>query len=43
VFAYDHLGGPITHADHVVRDLARIPALLADPQPETMPAAASGA
>jgi HAD superfamily hydrolase (TIGR01509 family) len=43
VIAYDHLGGPITHADHVIRDLAEIPALLVSHRPATMPAAASGA
>lgn len=43
VIAYDHLGQLITHADHVVRDLARIPFLLAGQQPATMPLGASGA
>jgi beta-phosphoglucomutase-like phosphatase (HAD superfamily) len=43
VIAYDHLGEMVTHADHVVRDLAKIPALLAGHRPATMPAAASGA
>jgi HAD superfamily hydrolase (TIGR01509 family) len=43
VIAYDHVGGPITHADHVIRDLANIPALLAAPRPATMPLEASGA
>lgn len=43
VIAYDHLGQLITHADHVVRDLAGIPSLLARTRPATMPAGASGA
>ncbi len=43
VIAYDHLGGSITHADHVIRDLAKIPTLLAGHRPASMPAAASGA
>ena len=43
VIAYDHSGGPVTHADHVISDLARVPALLAGRQPATMPAEASGA
>ncbi|MGE0241548.1 MAG: HAD family hydrolase, partial [Parvibaculaceae bacterium] len=43
VVAYDHLGGPITHAHHVIRDLAKLPALLVGHRPATMPAAASGA
>jgi HAD superfamily hydrolase (TIGR01509 family) len=43
VIAYDHLGQLITHADHVVRDLAKIPALLASHRPATMPMGASGA
>jgi hypothetical protein len=29
VIAYDHIGEMVTHADHLVRDLAKIPALLA--------------
>jgi HAD superfamily hydrolase (TIGR01509 family) len=43
VIGYDHIGEMVTHADHVVRDLAKIPALLAGHRPATMPAAASGA
>ena len=43
VVAYDHLGEPITHADHVIRDLAKLPALLAAHRPATMRAEASGA
>jgi HAD superfamily hydrolase (TIGR01509 family) len=43
VIAYDHLGQLITHADHVVRDLSKIPALLAAHQPATVPMGASGA
>jgi HAD superfamily hydrolase (TIGR01509 family) len=43
VIAYDHMVGPITHADHVIRDLAKIPALLVAPRPATMPLEASGA
>ncbi|MGE3872850.1 MAG: HAD family hydrolase [Parvibaculaceae bacterium] len=43
VVAYDHLGGSVTHADHVIRDLAKIPALLAGRGPATMPAPAGGA
>jgi HAD superfamily hydrolase (TIGR01509 family) len=43
VIAYDHLGGPITHADHVIRDLAKLPALLEAHRPATIPAEASGA
>jgi beta-phosphoglucomutase-like phosphatase (HAD superfamily) len=43
VIAYDHAGGPITHAHHIIRDLARLPALLAGHRPATMPAEASGA
>jgi HAD superfamily hydrolase (TIGR01509 family) len=43
VIAYDHMEGPISHADHVIRDLAKLPALLAAPRPATMPIEASGA
>ena len=43
VIAYDHLGGPITHADHVIRDLANLPDLLVAHRPATMRADASGA
>jgi HAD superfamily hydrolase (TIGR01509 family) len=43
VIAYDHIGEMVTHAYHVVRDLAKIPALLAALRPATMPAEASGA
>jgi HAD superfamily hydrolase (TIGR01509 family) len=43
VIAYDHIAEMVTHADHVVRDLAKIPALLAAHRPATMPVAAGGA
>lgn len=43
VVAYDHLGTPITNADHVIRDLAKLPALLVGHRPATMPAGATGA
>jgi HAD superfamily hydrolase (TIGR01509 family) len=43
VVGYDHIGEMVTHADHVVRDLAKIPALLVGHRLATMPAAASGA
>lgn len=42
VIAYDHLHGTFTHADHVIRDLAKLPALLAGHRPATMPLGASG-
>jgi HAD superfamily hydrolase (TIGR01509 family) len=42
VVAYDHLNGTFTHADHVIRDLAKLPALLASHRPATMPLGASG-
>lgn len=43
VIAYDHLGTPITNADHVTRDLAKIPGLLVGQQTATIPVSASGA
>ena len=43
VIGYDHVGELVTHADHVVRDLAKIPALLAGHRPATMAVGASGA
>jgi beta-phosphoglucomutase-like phosphatase (HAD superfamily) len=42
VIGYDHISEMVTHADHVVRDLAEIPALLVGHRPATMAAAASG-
>jgi HAD superfamily hydrolase (TIGR01509 family) len=43
VIGYDHIGELVTHADHVVRDLAKIPALLVGHRPATMALGASGA
>jgi HAD superfamily hydrolase (TIGR01509 family) len=43
VIGYDHIGELVTDADHVVRDLAKIPALLAGQRPATMVVGASGA
>jgi HAD superfamily hydrolase (TIGR01509 family) len=43
VIGYDNIGELVTHADHVIRDLAKIPALLVGLRPATMSAAASGA
>jgi beta-phosphoglucomutase-like phosphatase (HAD superfamily) len=43
VIGYDHIGEMVTHADHVIGDLAKIPALLVGHRPATMPAGASGA
>lgn len=43
VVAYDHLGTPITNADHIIRDLAKLPALLVGHRPATMPAGVTGA
>jgi HAD superfamily hydrolase (TIGR01509 family) len=43
VIAYDHVGEVVTHADHVVRDLSKIPALLGVHRPATIEAEASGA
>jgi HAD superfamily hydrolase (TIGR01509 family) len=43
VIGYDHIGELVTHADHVVCDLAKIPALLAGRRPATMAVGASGA
>jgi HAD superfamily hydrolase (TIGR01509 family) len=43
VIGYDHIGEMVTHADHVIRDLARIPALLAGHRPATMAVGARGA
>src|SRR5690349_3374300 len=36
VIGYDHIGELVTHADHVIRDLAKIPGLLAGHRPATM-------
>jgi HAD superfamily hydrolase (TIGR01509 family) len=43
VVAYDHLRTPITNADHIIRDLAKLPALLVGHQPATMTAGVTGA
>lgn len=43
VVAYDHLRTPITNADHIIRDLAKLPALLVGHRPATMSAGATGA
>jgi beta-phosphoglucomutase-like phosphatase (HAD superfamily) len=41
VIGYDHIGEMVTHADHVVSDLAKIPALLVSHRPATMAVGAS--
>jgi HAD superfamily hydrolase (TIGR01509 family) len=43
VIGYDHVGEMVTHADHVIRDLAMLPALLVGHRTATMSAAAGGA
>jgi HAD superfamily hydrolase (TIGR01509 family) len=43
VIAYDHLGTPITNADHIIRDLAKLPALLVGHRPATIHVGATGA
>jgi HAD superfamily hydrolase (TIGR01509 family) len=42
VIAYDHLGERITDADHVIRDLSRLPSLIGADRPATMPAELHG-
>lgn len=42
VVAYNHLGETITDADYVIRDLAKLPALIRAHQPATMPVEVHG-
>ncbi len=42
VVAYDHLGETVTDADHVIRDLAKLPSLITAHRPASIPMAMHG-